>query len=85
MDEMIGAGDQSFMDKAQKRITELLEEARILVLASHNVSIIERFCTKAIWLGKGRIEMLGPVPAVLAATLARRFATVTKKSASTRA
>src|SRR5262249_52914336 len=34
MDEMIGAGDQNFIERAQKRIGDLLERTRILVLAS---------------------------------------------------
>lgn len=67
MDEMIGAGDQGFIAKAQKRITELLSQARILILASHSVSIIEKFCTKVLWLEKGRIERFGPTAEVLKA------------------
>jgi len=67
MDEMIGAGDQRFIDKAKKRIAELLERARILVLASHSEPIIRAFCNKALWLEKGQIKMLGPVDEVLRA------------------
>jgi len=67
MDEMIGVGDQSFIEKAHKRITELLNQARILVLASHSVSIIEKFCTKALWLEKGRIKRFGTTADVLEA------------------
>jgi ABC-type polysaccharide/polyol phosphate transport system ATPase subunit len=64
---MIGAGDQSFMEKAQKRIEVLLEKARILVLASHNEPIIRKFCNKVLWLEKGRIKVLGPVDEVMTA------------------
>jgi ABC-type polysaccharide/polyol phosphate transport system ATPase subunit len=67
MDEMIGAGDQSFMEKAQKRIEVLLEKARILVLASHNEPIIRKFCNKVLWLEKGRSQILGPVDEVMTA------------------
>jgi ABC-type polysaccharide/polyol phosphate transport system ATPase subunit len=67
MDEMIGAGDQSFMEKAQKRIEVLLEKARILVLASHNEPIIRKFCNKVLWLEKGRTQILGPVDEVMTA------------------
>jgi ABC-type polysaccharide/polyol phosphate transport system ATPase subunit len=45
---MIGAGDQSFIQKAQKRIGDLLERARILVLASHSAPIIPNFCNKVL-------------------------------------
>jgi ABC-type polysaccharide/polyol phosphate transport system ATPase subunit len=67
MDEMIGAGDQSFIQKAQKRINDLLERTNILVLASHSTPIIRNFCNKVLWLEHGRIKMLGLVDEVLPA------------------
>jgi ABC-type polysaccharide/polyol phosphate transport system ATPase subunit len=72
MDEMIGAGDQSFIDKAQKRLAELLERARILVLASHSEPIIRAFCNKVLWLEKGQTKMLGSVDQVLSAYTGNR-------------
>jgi ABC-type polysaccharide/polyol phosphate transport system ATPase subunit len=67
MDEMIGAGDAQFLEKAQRRVGALLERARILVLASHSEHIIRDFCTKVVWLEKGRVKMLGAVADVLPA------------------
>jgi len=67
MDEMIGAGDQSFIDKAERRLTEVLERTRILVLASHSEPIIRKFCNKALWLEKGQVRMVGSVNEVLLA------------------
>jgi len=65
MDEMIGAGDQSFIEKARTRIASLLDRARILVLASHNEPIIRSFCNKVLWLEKGQIKHLGPAEEIL--------------------
>jgi ABC-type polysaccharide/polyol phosphate transport system ATPase subunit len=67
MDEMIAAGDAQFLAKAQRRMSELLERARVLVLASHSEAIIRAFCTKAIWLEKGCVRMAGGVADVLRA------------------
>jgi ABC-type polysaccharide/polyol phosphate transport system ATPase subunit len=67
MDEMIGAGDQNFIEKAQKRIRDLLKRSRILVLASHSQPIIRDFCNKVLWLEHGKVRMLGPVDDVLSA------------------
>lgn len=67
MDEMIGAGDAQFLKKAQRRMDELLERARILVLASHSEAIIRNFCNRAVWLDKGEIKMLSSVSEVLSA------------------
>jgi ABC-type polysaccharide/polyol phosphate transport system ATPase subunit len=67
MDEMFAAGDESFIHKAQKRIADLLEHTRILILASHSQSIIRDFCNKVLWLEQGRVRMLGLVEDVLPA------------------
>jgi len=67
MDEMIGAGDETFIEKAQKRIGDLLQRARILVLASHSQQIIRKFCNKVLWLDHGQVRMLGLTDDVLLA------------------
>lgn len=56
MDEWIGAGDASFQDKAKRRMDELAEKAGIIVLASHNESLIESVCTKTMTLKSGRMD-----------------------------
>ena len=61
MDEMIGAGDASFVKKAQARINGLIDGVSILVLASHNESIMQSFCTNGILMKRGRIELIAPI------------------------
>jgi ABC-type polysaccharide/polyol phosphate transport system ATPase subunit len=56
MDEWIGAGDASFMNKAQARLQSLLGRTGILFIASHAEDIIKNNCTRAIWLEKGAIR-----------------------------
>ncbi|WP_246693475.1 ABC transporter ATP-binding protein [Mesorhizobium sp. M8A.F.Ca.ET.161.01.1.1] len=46
MDEWIGAGDAAFQAKAKRRMDELAEKAGIIVLATHNESLLESVCTK---------------------------------------
>jgi ABC-type polysaccharide/polyol phosphate transport system ATPase subunit len=67
MDEMIGVGDENFIQKAQRRIDDLLKRTRILVLASHSQPIIRRFCNKVLWLEHGQVKMVGRVDDVLRA------------------
>jgi ABC-type polysaccharide/polyol phosphate transport system ATPase subunit len=74
MDEMIAAGDQTFIDKARRRIESLLERASIFVLASHSDEIIRAFCNRALWLEKGSVKAFGEVNEVLAAYAASRTA-----------
>jgi ABC-type polysaccharide/polyol phosphate transport system ATPase subunit len=67
MDEMIGAGDSQFMEKAQRRLKELVDKANILALASHDMKIIRQVCNKVIWLEQGVVREFGATEAVLKA------------------
>ncbi len=56
MDEWIGAGDKNFQDKAKARMDEMVSKAGIIVLASHNDSLINRVCNKVLKLEKGTVK-----------------------------
>ena len=59
MDEWIGAGDASFVKKAQARLQSLLGRTGMLFIASHSEQIVKENCTRAIWLEKGGIRADG--------------------------
>ena len=59
MDEMIGAGDQRFIEKAKKRIDELLSQSKILVIASHDTALMKSLCNKVLWMEKGELKAAG--------------------------
>jgi len=61
IDEVIGTGDSSFMDKAHDRIQKFIDQSSILVLTSHNRKVIEQFCNIVIWLEHGNIKWTGSV------------------------
>lgn len=70
MDEWFMAGDADFMRKAEARLTRLVEGADILVIATHDMGVVRRWCSRVIRLESGRIvadgtvdEVLGPVEA----------------------
>lgn len=65
LDEWLGAGDQDFYNKAQARLAKLLENTRIVVLASHSNELIKQVCNKAAWLDRGRLVMTGYVDDVV--------------------
>ena len=65
LDEVIGAGDAHFMDKAEQRLTEMSDRAKILVIASHAVPKIMKLCNKALLLHEGQVVAFGPPKAVL--------------------
>lgn len=60
MDEWISAGDPSFQETARNRMKELAQKAGIVVLASHNIDLIERNCNKVLELDKGQVKFFGP-------------------------
>jgi lipopolysaccharide transport system ATP-binding protein len=65
MDEWFLAGDEEFMAKADARLSRLVTDAEILVIATHDMAIVRRWCTRAIRLEGGRIIADGPLAEVL--------------------
>ncbi len=59
MDEWIGAGDARFLDKAKKRLHDMIQQSGILVLASHSEDIIRRLCNRAMLIEGGRLIASG--------------------------
>lgn len=59
MDEWLSVGDQNFQTKAETRLNRLIERSNILILASHSRALIERCCTRVVWLEHGSIKMDG--------------------------
>jgi ABC-type polysaccharide/polyol phosphate transport system ATPase subunit len=71
IDEVIGAGDMFFMEKAVERIRAASDMAQILVLASHGYGAIESFCNRCICMERGQIVADGAVSDVWAEYQAR--------------
>lgn len=53
MDEWIAVGDADFQKLAHRRLLKLVERAGILVLASHEVSLLKLYCNKVMRLEGG--------------------------------
>lgn len=56
MDEWLSVGDADFAEKAQERLNRLVEGARIVVLASHNLDLIKDQCNKILKLDHGSLQ-----------------------------
>ena len=65
LDEILGAGDAAFQVKAQKRMQELIDQAEIILLVSHDMSAIQRICSRVIYLEEGRVAADGPAGEVI--------------------
>jgi lipopolysaccharide transport system ATP-binding protein len=67
MDEWLSVGDEKFRKKAEIKLNELVDQSKILILASHSRHLLETTCSRAIWLEKGRVKMDATVGAVCSA------------------
>ena len=58
MDEIIFVGDKSFEKKVKSRLNELIDQSKILIIASHNHDLLKTYCNKFINLDKGSISSI---------------------------
>tara|TARA_B100000212_G_scaffold203597_1_gene153656 strand:- start:986 stop:2275 length:1290 start_codon:yes stop_codon:yes gene_type:complete len=57
IDEVLGAGDLYWSEKIAKRVESIAKNGSTLVFISHNISQINRFCNRVIWIEGGEIVM----------------------------
>jgi ABC-type polysaccharide/polyol phosphate transport system ATPase subunit len=65
MDEWLTAGDAHFLDKAKRRVEAFVRTSSILVLASHSLELVERWCNRGILLHQGHTVTIGPVAEII--------------------
>ena len=67
IDEVLAAGDMHFQLKAKDRMREMMDQARLMVFVSHDLSAMTGLCDRAIWLNHGSVRMAGNPFEVVAA------------------
>ncbi len=67
LDEVLAVGDLAFQKKCLNRVKGMATDGRTILMVSHSMGNINRFCDKCIWLEDGRIVMAGDVAEVTAA------------------
>jgi ABC-type polysaccharide/polyol phosphate transport system ATPase subunit len=55
LDEMFSTGDAAFQSKSSSKVKEIIEGAKIFVFASHDLSLIEKYCNRIFRLEQGQI------------------------------
>jgi len=61
LDEGIGAGDAAFMQKIKQRTGRFVEQASIVVIASHSNGLLREHCNVAAIMEHGTVKSFGPV------------------------
>jgi ABC-type polysaccharide/polyol phosphate transport system ATPase subunit len=65
LDEMIATGDAAFIERANLRLKSFLERTGILVVASHNTTMLRDWCNKGLLLEQGKIAAQGSIEDVI--------------------
>ncbi|HYG83463.1 MAG TPA: polysaccharide ABC transporter ATP-binding protein [Verrucomicrobiae bacterium] len=59
LDEVLAVGDEAFQQKCYRYFSSLKHEKRTVILVSHDMAAIEKFCNKAVLLENGHIVKMG--------------------------
>jgi energy-coupling factor transporter ATP-binding protein EcfA2 len=59
IDEVLAVGDAAFQQKCFEQFEQLKREGRTIVLVTHDMSAVERFCDRAMLIDRGRLRSLG--------------------------
>ena len=59
LDEVLAVGDEAFQQKCFDYFTQLKREKKTVILVTHDMSAVNRFCNRAILLKNGEIMRVG--------------------------
>ena len=66
IDEILAVGDHHFQEKCFDKLIELKNSGKTIVIVTHSMDQVKKFCDRAVWLYNGEIRMDGSVDKVLA-------------------
>jgi ABC-type polysaccharide/polyol phosphate transport system ATPase subunit len=70
VDEVLAVGDEGFTHKCLDKFAELRRSGKTILLVTHSLGLVERFCDEALWLDGGRVQTHGDPRRVVDAYLA---------------
>jgi lipopolysaccharide transport system ATP-binding protein len=59
VDEILAVGDEHFGKKSMAKMMEFKKAGKTIVLVTHDLTTIEKWCDTAAWLDAGRIRRVG--------------------------
>lgn len=80
LDEVLAVGDEAFQKKCYAYFDELKRKKHTVILVTHDMSAVERFCNKAVFIEDGRVKMIGQPHKVAAAYSRSNRVVVNRKS-----
>lgn len=68
LDEFFGGtGDDDFRQKSDQAFKEKILAGHTIVIVSHSMAIIKKYCTRVVWIHQGKMMYQGEAAATLAA------------------
>jgi ABC-type polysaccharide/polyol phosphate transport system ATPase subunit len=67
IDEVLAVGDEAFTHKCLDKFAEFRRRNKTILLVTHALNLVERFCDEALWLDGGRTKGQGDVRRVTSA------------------
>ncbi len=55
LDELFVGGDASFVKRGQERMNKMIDHSSVMVLVSHDQSLLRSLCDRFIWLDHGKV------------------------------
>ncbi len=65
IDEILAVGDEPFQKKCIRKIKELAEAGKTLVVVSHDLDLVSKICDRGVLLDRGNVTFDGPVEAAV--------------------
>jgi ABC-2 type transport system ATP-binding protein len=60
LDEVLAVGDEHFQEKCFSTFERFKDEGKTVVLVSHDLELMERFCDRCLVLRSGTVDAVGP-------------------------
>src|SRR6059036_1854933 len=69
VDEVLAVGDEGFTHKCLDKFGEFHRRGKTVLIVTHSLGLVERFCDEALWLDDGRVRGGGDPKRVVGAYL----------------
>jgi ABC-type polysaccharide/polyol phosphate transport system ATPase subunit len=67
VDEVLAVGDEGFTHKCLDKFAEFKRRGKTILLVTHSLGLVERFCDEALWMDAGSVKATGDPKRVVGA------------------
>ena len=67
VDEVLAVGDEGFTHKCLDKFAEFKRRGKTILLVTHSLGLVERFCDEALWMDSGHLKGMGDPKRVVGA------------------